>query len=73
MAQKQFEAAIEIFKYAATLDPSAARTYQLLGEAYLQAKKGELGAQALHKAIELDPVGMMMINEAHEKLGKKSF
>jgi len=67
MAQKQFEAAIEIFKYAATLDPTAARTYQLLGEAYLQAKKGELGAQALYKAIELDPVGMA---ECHLLLGK---
>lgn len=58
VAQKQFEAAIEIFKHAASLEPKSARIYQLLGEAYLQAKKGSLGAEALNKAIELDPTGM---------------
>lgn len=58
VAQKQFEAASEIFKHAATLEPTSARTYQLLGDAYLQARKGTLGAEALNKAIELDPIGM---------------
>jgi predicted negative regulator of RcsB-dependent stress response len=58
VAKKQFDSAVEIFKHAASLDPSSARTFQLLGEAYLQAKKGSLGAEALNKAIELDPVGM---------------
>jgi Flp pilus assembly protein TadD len=58
MAQKQFDAAAEILKHATTLDPANARIFQLLGEAYIQAKKGTLGAEALHKAIELDPVGM---------------
>ena len=58
VAQKQFEAAIEIFKYAAELEPTAAKTFRLLGEAYLQARKGTLGAAALNHAIELDPVGM---------------
>ncbi|MBK9165760.1 MAG: hypothetical protein IPM21_17985 [Acidobacteria bacterium] len=57
-AQKQHPAAIEIFKHAATLEPENARVYQLLGEAYLLAKQGTLGAEALNKAIELDPVGM---------------
>lgn len=57
-AQKQHPAAIEIFKHAATLEPQNARVYQLLGEAYLLAKQGTLGAEALNKAIELDPTGM---------------
>lgn len=58
VAQKQFEAAIEIFKHAASLDPTSARAFQLLGEAYLQARQGTLGAQALNEAIRLDPIGM---------------
>ena len=57
-AQKQFEAAIEIFKHAVSLDPTSARAFQLLGEAYLQARQGKLGAQALNDAIKLDPIGM---------------
>ncbi|MEK7722763.1 MAG: tetratricopeptide repeat protein, partial [Acidobacteriota bacterium] len=56
--QKQFPAAIEIFKHALTLEPKSARIYQLLGEAYLQNKQGSLGAESLNKAIELDPIGM---------------
>lgn len=58
VAQKQFEAAIEIFKHATTLEPTSARAFQLLGEAYLQARQGSLGAQALNEAIRLDPIGM---------------
>ena len=58
VAQKQFEAAIEIFKHATTIEPTSARAFQLLGEAYLQARQGTLGAQALNEAIRLDPIGM---------------
>jgi len=57
VAQKQYEAGIEIFKYAAALEPKDARTFRLLGEAYLQNKQGTLGAQALNHAIRLDPIG----------------
>ena len=57
MAQKQYEAGIEIFKHAAALEPNDARTFRLLGEAYLQNKQGTLGAQALNHAIRLDPIG----------------
>lgn len=56
--QKQYEAAIQILKHAAGLDPTAARTFQLLGEAYLLARQGTLGAEALNTAIKLDPIGM---------------
>lgn len=66
-AQKQVEAAIEIFKHAITLEPANASIYQLLGEAYLQARKGTLGAEALNKAIELDPFGMA---ECHLRLAR---
>ncbi len=58
VAQKQFEAAVEIFKHAVSLEPKSARIYQLLGEAYLQARQGTLGAESLNQAIELDPIGM---------------
>lgn len=58
MNQKQFEAAVEILKHAATLEPKSARIYQLMGESYLLSKQGSLGAEALNKAIELDPIGM---------------
>jgi hypothetical protein len=67
VTQKQYEAAIEIFKHAATLEPKSARIYQLLGETYLQARQGTLGAEALNKAIELDPVGMA---ECHLRLAQ---
>lgn len=56
--QKQFEAAIQIYQHALTLEPKSARIYQLLGEAYLQNKQGSLGAEALNQAIKLDPIGM---------------
>ncbi|MBX3289649.1 MAG: tetratricopeptide repeat protein [Acidobacteria bacterium] len=67
MAQKQHEAAIQVFMHAAELDPTSAWTYQLLGEAYLQNRQGTLGAEALNKALELDPVGMAEchLNLAH--------
>ncbi len=57
-AQKQYEAAIQILTHATELDPTSARAYQLLGEAYLLARKGTLGAEALNQAIKLNPIGM---------------
>lgn len=56
-AQKQFEAAVEIFKHVAALEPADGKVFRLLGEAYLQIKKGTSGAQALNHAIRLDPIG----------------
>lgn len=58
VAQKQYEAAIQIFKHAALLVPTSARAFQLLGETYLLSRQGTLGAQALNEAIRLDPVSM---------------
>ena len=58
MAQQQHVAAIEIFKHAVSLDPTSAWAHRLLGEAYLQARQGNMGVQSLDAAIKLDPVGM---------------
>ncbi len=43
----------------------SARAFQLLGEAYLLARKGTLGAESLNRSIQLDPIGMA---ENHLKL-----
>lgn len=56
--QKYHLAAIALFQEAIKTDPTAARAYRLLGEAYLQNKQGNLGLAALDKALELDPQGM---------------
>ncbi len=56
--QKQFEAAVEIFKQAVAADPTSGSAYRMLGEAYLQIRKGSLGLEALNQAIRLDPIGM---------------
>ncbi len=62
LEQKQYPAAIEILKHAVTLEPDSALIHQLLGEAYLLARQGSLGAEALNKAIELDPKGMAEVH-----------
>lgn len=56
--QKYYPAAIVLFQEAIKTDPTSARIYRLLGEAYLQNKQGTLGLAALDKALELDPKGM---------------
>jgi Flp pilus assembly protein TadD len=58
LAQKQPEAAIELFKHAVSLEPTSARTYKFLGETYLQTKQGTLAVEALNEAIKLDRIGM---------------
>ena len=75
IAQKQFEAAAGIFQHASTLEPTSARIYQLLGEAYIYAKKGNLGVEALNKALELDSVGMaeshLLLATLYDRAGAK--
>jgi tetratricopeptide (TPR) repeat protein len=51
-------AAIDFFERAVVADSSYARAYRLLGEAYLQARRGNDGLAALDEALRLDPVGM---------------
>jgi len=56
--QNQFEAATEIFKQVTKLQPDSPIAFRLLGESYLQIRKGTLAIEALNQAIRLDPVGM---------------
>jgi predicted Zn-dependent protease len=56
--QKEFESAIELFKRAIASDPNTAIAHRMLGEAYLQVRKGSLGLEALNAALRLDPTGM---------------
>lgn len=55
--QNQFETAVALFERAVASDPKSAIAHRLLGEAYLQIRKGTLGLAALDKALELDPLG----------------
>jgi len=65
MAQKKFETAIEPLSQALTIKPSSAEANYLLGEAYLQIKKGSKAVVYLYEALKLDPIGMA---EAHLRL-----
>lgn len=77
MMQNQPEPAIEFLLKATEADPKYARSYQLLGEAYLVAKKGTLGVAALNEAITLDPVGMaechLLIARLYDRAGAKPY
>ncbi|MFV0387225.1 MAG: tetratricopeptide repeat protein [Pyrinomonadaceae bacterium] len=55
--QKQYEAAIAVLNHVLEFEAKSAEIYELLGTAYLLNKQGSLGAEALNKAIELDPIG----------------
>lgn len=65
MVEKKFETAIEPLSTAVTIQPSSAETNYLLGEAYLQIKKGSKAVVYFYEALKLDPVGMA---EAHLRL-----
>ena len=56
--QNKIPAAIEMFQRAVVTDPTSARAYRLLGEAFLQNRQGSMGLAALDEALRLDPVGM---------------
>lgn len=55
--QNRFDDAIQLFERAVLSDPKSALAHRLLGEAYLQIRKGSLGLAALDKALDLDPQG----------------
>lgn len=63
--QKSFDNAIETLTKAVETDPKSADANFLLGEAYLQIKKGSKAVGYLNEAIKLDPVGKA---EAHLRL-----
>ncbi len=55
---KEYPAAVELFLQATIAEPANARSFRLLGEAYLHDRKGSLGIEALDRALALDPIGM---------------
>lgn len=74
--QKDFEPAIDLFKRAIASDPNTAIAHRMLGEAYLQVRKGSLALEALNEALRLDPVGMaeshLLIARLYDLAGAKS-
>ena len=65
MANKNYEGAIEALDGAIKIQPTNAMANYLLGEAYLQIKKGSKAVGYLYQALKLDPNGMA---EAHLRL-----
>lgn len=65
LARKNFEGAIETLSLALKEQPLSAETNFLIGEAYLQIKKGSKAVGYLNEALRLDPIGRA---EAHLRL-----
>jgi len=65
MADKNYDRAIEVLDDAIKIQPTSPLANYLLGEAYLQIKKGSKAVGYLHEALKLDPGGMA---EAHLRL-----
>ncbi len=65
LIQKNFDSAVESLTKAVEINPRSADANLLLGEAYLQIKKGSKAVGYLNEAIKLDPVGKA---EAHLRL-----
>ena len=55
--KKNFEGAIEPLSAAVNIQPTSADANYMLGEAYLQIKKGSKAVGYINEAIRLDPVG----------------
>ena len=64
-AQKNYDTAIETLSRFVAAEAASAEGHRLLGEAYLQSKKGSKAVPELEKAIALDPSGQA---EAHLRL-----
>jgi tetratricopeptide (TPR) repeat protein len=56
LARQRFDKAIDAGSKAVEADPNSAEANHVLGEAYLQNKKGSLAVGYLNKAIELAPI-----------------
>jgi len=65
ISQKRFEAAIEALNQSVKLKPDSPQANYLLGDAYLQIKKGSKAVIYLNEALKLDPIGMA---QAHLRL-----
>lgn len=77
LGQQKLDSAIEFLEKATQSEPNAPRGFQLLGEAYLLARKGTLGVGALNEAIRLDPVGMaechLLMAHLYDRAGAKPY
>lgn len=62
---KKFDGAIEVLGRAVKVRRDSADANFLLGEAYLQLKKGSIAVGYLYESLKLDPIGMA---EAHLRL-----
>ncbi len=65
MVEKKFETAVEPLSQAVSIKPESPEVNYLLGEAYLQIKKGSKAVTYLYEALKLDPIGRA---EAHLRL-----
>lgn len=66
IALKQFDVATEVLNRAVKLRSTSPDANYLLGESYLQLKKGSLAVGFLNEALRLDPKGMV---DVHLRLG----
>jgi tetratricopeptide (TPR) repeat protein len=66
LAQKNYDRGVETLAKLTELQPRIAEAQFLLGEAYLQLKKGSKAVVCLNEALKLDPIGMA---DAHMRLG----
>lgn len=65
MAAKKFETAVEPLSQAVKIKPESPEANYLLGETYLQIKRGSKAVTYLYEALKLDPIGRA---EAHLRL-----
>lgn len=62
LGAKNFDGAVETLAKAVEVDSKSAEANHLLGEAYLQNKKGSKAVGYLNEAIKLDPIGKAEIH-----------
>jgi tetratricopeptide (TPR) repeat protein len=65
MAEKKYEAAVEPLTGALKISPTSAEADYLLGEAYLQMKRGSKAVGYFQDALKLEPIKMA---DAHLRL-----
>ncbi len=65
MADKNYEGSVDPLNQALRLQPTSAEANYLLGEAYLQMKKGSKAVGYLYEALKLEPIKMA---DAHLRL-----
>jgi Tfp pilus assembly protein PilF len=62
LAQKNYDAAIEVLSKAVTLKPPSAEANYFLGEAYLNIKKGSKAVDYMHEALRIEPLAKAEIH-----------